>query len=176
MFISLLVAGFVSGWAATAGAEDRAGSASSAVSITDMTPEQFKALALDAMIDINGEHITKRAFLARRESTAAEVLRKMQRWKARAETEFEASRRAFLDREQAKLEEKNKRGREEANRLAVAYAAAQGTNWEARKKQAFELLDQAVKAEGEERAQLAKRAADLLAPVDSQQTPTGSKH
>jgi hypothetical protein len=99
----------------------------------------------------------------------------MQEWKARAETEFEVSRRAFLDREQAKLEEKNKRGREEANRLAAADAASQGPNWEARKKQAFELLDQAVKAEGQERAQLAKRAADLLAPADSQQIPAGQK-
>jgi hypothetical protein len=175
MFISLIAACFVCGWAAAASAEDRAGSASSAVSITDMTSEQFKALAPDATIDVNGERITKRTFLARRQSAAAEVLRKMQEGKARAETEFEASRRAFLDKEQAKLEEKNKRGREEANRLAAAYSASQGPNWEARKEQAFELLDQAVKAEGEERAQLARRAADLLAPVDPQQTPAGPK-
>jgi hypothetical protein len=70
VFISLIVAGVVCGWAAAASAEDRAGSASSAVSIAEMTPEQFKALAPDATIDVNGERLTKREFLARRQSAA----------------------------------------------------------------------------------------------------------
>jgi hypothetical protein len=146
-FIALIATVLVCGSVATASSQEKAGNASSTLSITEMTPEQFKALPPDAAIDVDGERITKRAFLDRRQAAGERAFKEI------------------LESEQAKLEEGNKKAHAEADRLAAVDAAAHGPNWEARKKQAFELLDQAVMASGEQREQLAKRAADLLAPT-----------
>ena len=164
-FIALIATVLVCGSVATASSQEKAGNASSTLSITEMTPEQFKALPPDAAIDVDGERITKRAFLDRRQAAGERAFKEILEWRAQAKTKFEGRRKALLESEQAKLEEGNKKAHAEADRLAAVDAAAHGPNWEARKKQAFELLDQAVMASGEQREQLAKRAADLLAPT-----------
>jgi hypothetical protein len=129
-FISLIATTLVFGWlvfswAVVASAEDKAGSASSAVSITGMTRQTFEALAPDATIDVHGESITKREFIARGQKAIKETAQKMQERNARAETEFAAHRKAFLDNEKAKLEEDNKKVQAEVARL-VAAAASKG--------------------------------------------------
>jgi hypothetical protein len=154
-----LIAMVICGWATLANAEDKSMN-SSPVSISGMTQQTFDALAPDAMLNVNGELISKNAFIAGRQAAAEELIKKMQATKAAAETEFAAHRKTFLDNQQSGLDADNEKARVEADRLV---SAAQGPNWEARKKQAFELLDQATKASGDEREQLAKKAVDLLA-------------
>jgi hypothetical protein len=112
------------GWAALASAEDKAGSASSVVSITGMTRQTFEALAPDAMIEVYGERMTKREFIVHQQNAIKERAQRLEESRARATTKFEANRKAFLDREKAKLEEDNKRVQAEVARLGAANAAA----------------------------------------------------
>jgi hypothetical protein len=84
--------------------------------------------------------------------------------RARSLAEFEAQREALIDKRKAALAEANKKVEDEVNRLVAADAAAHGPNWEARKKQAAELLHQAESAAPTERSTLEKQGADLLAP------------
>jgi hypothetical protein len=123
-FIALVATTLVCGWVVVARAEDKAGPASSPVPITGMTRQTFEALAPDATIEVNGERITKREFIARRQSVIKEIAQKMQERNARAEAEFAAHRKAFLDSEKAKLEEDNKKVQAEVARLVAANAAA----------------------------------------------------
>jgi hypothetical protein len=89
----------------------------------------------------------------------------MEDMRGRAETEFAARRKVFLDREKAKLDEANKKVPAEVDRLLSADAAAHGPNWDARKQQAAVLLKQATAADSQQRSQLEKQAADLLVPL-----------
>jgi hypothetical protein len=154
-------------WAATAGAEDKAGS-SSVFPASALTREEFKALSPDAMIEIDGERITKREFILRRTKALERAIKNMQELRAKAEAEFEARRKAFLDDEKAKLEEGNKKVEAEIARLVAADAATRGPNWEARKKQAAALLKEAESAPPDQRSQMEKKASDLLSSTSPQ--------
>jgi hypothetical protein len=123
-FISLIATTLVFGLAVVASAEDKAGSASSAVSVTGMTRQTFEALAPDTTIEVDGERITKREFIDRRQKAIKESAQKMQERNVRAETEFAAHRKAFLDSEKVKLEEDNKKVQAEVARLVAENAAA----------------------------------------------------
>jgi len=123
-FISLIATTLVFGLAVVASAEDKAGSASSAVSVTGMTRQTFEALAPDSTIEVHGERITKREFIARGQKAIEESAQKMQERNVRAETEFAARRKAFLDSEKVKLEEDNKKVQAEVARLVAENAAA----------------------------------------------------
>jgi hypothetical protein len=155
-------AALICGFAATAGAEDRP---TSIIPANTLTREQFKALSPDAVIEIGGERISKREFIERRTKAVEQAISEMQEERVKAETEFEAKRKAFLDAERAKLEEANKKVEAEVARLVAADAAAHGPNWEARKKQAADILEQAKRATPTRRSALEKQAADLLAPA-----------
>ena len=133
---------------------------------TRSTGEQFKALPPDAVIEIDGKRMTKREFIASREKALEQAINKMKEMRTTTENQFEVRRKAFLDAEQAKLEEANKKVEDEVARLVAADAAAHGPNWEARKKQAANLLQQAKSASPMERSTLEKQAADLLAPSE----------
>jgi hypothetical protein len=123
-FVALVATALVCSWAAVASAEDKPGTASSAVSITGMTRQKFEALAPDATIEVYGERMTKGEFIVRIQSATKERARMMQESTARAKTEFEANRKAFLDSEKAKLDEDNKKVQAEVARLVAANAAA----------------------------------------------------
>jgi len=146
-------------------AQERPANAASAVSSKDLTREQFRALAPNAMIDFGNERMTKNDFLERNKKTFEEAVKKFDESKARALTEFEAQHKALLDREKAALAEANKTVEAEVARLVAADAAAHGANWEARKKQAADLLGEAERTSPLTRSQLEKQAADLLAPA-----------
>lgn len=134
-----------------------------ALSITTPTPQQFEALPLDAVLEINGERVTKREFLARRQRAYDATIKSVQEARARAEAEFVAHRRIFFDAQEAKLRENNQKVQAEIDRLIAADNAAHGPGWQTRKRQAADLLQQAAKESSpHDREQLEKRAADLL--------------
>jgi hypothetical protein len=130
-----------------------------------LTGDQFKALSPDAVIEIDGKRMTKRDFIESRTKALEQAIQKMKAMRAAAANEFETRHKAFLDAEQAKLKAANKKVDDEVARLVAADAAAHGLNWEARKKQAADLLQQAKSATPTERSTLEKQAADLLAPA-----------
>jgi hypothetical protein len=162
--VVLITAALVCGSLVAANAQEKPANAASAIFAKELTREQFQALAPDAVIDINGERITKSAFQARNIKAVEEAAKHVQDLRARSLTEFDARRKALIERQQAALAEANKKVEAEVARLVAADAAAHGPNWQARKKQAAELLDQAARATPTERSALEKQAADLLAP------------
>jgi hypothetical protein len=159
-----ITAALVCGSLLAAHAQEKPANAAAAISAKDLTREQFQALAPDAVIEINGERITKSELQARNVKAVEEAAKQVQELRARSLAEFEARRRAFIDKRKAALAEANKKFEAEVSRLVAADAAAHGPNWEARKKQAAELLDRAEHADPTERSTLEKQAADLLAP------------
>jgi hypothetical protein len=163
-FVAPITAALVCGSLAAANAQERPATAASAISAKDLTREQFQALAPDAVIEINGERITKSAFQARNIKALEEAAKQVQDLRARSLAEFEAQRKAVIDKQKAALADANKKVEDEVNRLVAADAAAHGPNWEARRKQAAELLTRAESATPTERSALEKQAADLLAP------------
>jgi hypothetical protein len=139
--------------------------APAAVSAKDLTREQFQALPADAVIEINGESITKSAFQARNIKAVEEAAKRLPELRARERTESNARRNVLLDKRAAELAEANKKAEAEVAKLVAADAAKHGPNWEARKKQAADLFERAAKATPTERSDLLKQAADLLAPA-----------
>jgi hypothetical protein len=129
-----------------------------------LSREQFIALPSDAVIEINGQRISKGEFLERNQKAVEEAAKKAAELRVRAENEFKAYRKSRLDQNKAALEEANKKVQAEVDRLVAADAAAHGSDWEARKKQAIELLNKASQASSAERAELAKQAIELLRP------------
>src|SRR5215469_10732595 len=99
--------------------EDKA-SSSSAIPGSALTREQFETLSPDAVIEIDGERISKREFIERRTKALEQAINKMREMRAKSEAEFEARRKAFLDAEQAKLGEANEKVQAEAERLVAA--------------------------------------------------------
>ena len=162
--ISLVAIALVYGWAAVASAEDK-GNPSSAVSIIGMTLQTFEGLPADAMIEVNGQRMTKIDFIARKLTAIMDAEQKMQEAAARAETDFQAQRKAFLASQEAKLKEANEKAQAVIARAIAADAAAHGANWKATQKQAFELLDRAGKASGKEQKRLVTEALHLLSPA-----------
>ena len=159
--IALMVSTLFWAWAPPASAEETMRPA--VFSVTTPTPQQFEALPPDAVLEINGERIIKRGFLARHQRAYDAAMKKVQEARARAEAEFAARRKAFLDAQEAKLEENNQRVQAEIDRLVEADNAIHGPDWQARKRQAADLLQQASKASSpREREELEKRAADLV--------------
>jgi hypothetical protein len=139
--------------------------APAAVSAKDLTREQFQALPADAVIEINGESITKSAFQARNIKAVEEAAKRLPELRARERTESKARLNVLLDKRAAELAEANKKAEAEVAKLVAADAAKHGPNWEARKKQAADLFERAAKATPTERSDLLKQAADLLAPA-----------
>lgn len=138
--------------------------APAAASAKDLTHEQFQALPPDAVIEINGENITKSAFHARNVKAVEEAAKRLPELRARTRAQSDARRKAFLDKRAAELAEANKKVEAEVAKLVAADAAKHGPNWEARKKQAADLLERAAKASPLERSELEKQADNLLAP------------
>jgi hypothetical protein len=159
-----ITAMLVCGAVIAANAQEKPANAAAAISAKDLTREQFQALAPDVMIEINGERVTKNAFQARNTKAVEEAAKHVQDLRARSQTEFEARRKVLIEKQKAVLAEANKKVEDEVDRLVSAAVAAHGPDWEVRKKQAAELLDQAARATPTERSALEKRAADLLAP------------
>ena len=127
-----------------------------------ITPQQFQALSPDAMIEVDGQRMSKRDFIASRLAAIREERAKMAEARAQAEASFERRRKAFLDQQNAELAQANQKVQAEIDRLRSADAAAHGPNWDARRKQAGDLLAQAAKTLPAERARLEKQASDLL--------------
>lgn len=150
-------------WPLRANAEETTSNASKVVTVTTMTPEQFKALAPDTVLDIGGKRITKQDLLAAQQEAYDADVKRARDARARAEAEFATHRKAFFDAQAAKLKENNQKMQAEIDRLVAADNAAHGPDWQERKKQAADLLQQASKASSaDEREQLEKRAAALV--------------
>jgi colicin import membrane protein len=158
-----IAATLICGAPVVATAQEKPTNAAAAVAAKDLTREQFQALPPDAVIEINGERMTKGAFQARN-IKAIEEAKRLPQLRERARAESQARRKALLDKRAAALAKANKKVEAEVNRLVSADAAAHGPDWEARKKRAADLLDEAAKASPIERSALEKQAADLLAP------------
>jgi hypothetical protein len=162
--IVAVAAGLASTALVVAVAEEKP-TAPAAVSAKDLTSEQFQALPADAVIEINGESITKSAFQARNIKAVEEAVKRLPELRARVRTESNAQRKALLDKRAAELAEANTKAEAEVAKLVAADAAKHGPNWEARKKQAADLLEKAAKATPTERSELLRQAANLLAPT-----------
>jgi hypothetical protein len=163
--ISPIAAALVCGTPVAGTTQEKATSATAAILGKDLTREQFQALPPDAVIDINGERITKTAFQARNVKAVEEAAKQLQNLRSRARAAFEAGRKAILDKRAAALADANKKVEAEIAKLVAADAATHGPNWEARKKQAADLFDKAAKATPTETSALYKQGADLLAPT-----------
>ncbi len=160
-----IAAALACGGPIVATAQEKPANLAAAVSAKDLTREQFQALPPDAVIEINGERITKSEFQARNTKAVEEAAKRLPELQARGKAAFEAQRKALLDKRAAALAEANKKVEAEVAKLVAADAAAHGPNWEARKKQAADLFEKAAKATPTERSELLKQAADLLAPT-----------
>jgi hypothetical protein len=161
--VAPIAAALVCGAPVVATAQEKPANAAAVVAAKDLTREQFRELAADAVIEINGERITKSAFQARAMKAVEEAAKRLPALRARAKTESEARRKALLNKRAAALAEANKKVEAEVSRLVSADAAAHGPDWEVRKKRVADLLDQAAKASPTERSALEKQADDLLA-------------
>src|SRR5208283_4884073 len=111
------------GSAAIGSAEQKDGP-SSVVGARSLTREQFQALPLEAVIDIDGKRMTKRQFIEHRTRALEQALHAMPEKRARLESEFNARREAFLASENAKVREANRKVEAEIARLVAADAAA----------------------------------------------------
>ena len=145
--------------------EEKPSNDASAITAHGLTREQFQALPPNALIEINGEHITKSEFQGRIVEGLQKASKQLPDIRARGLTAFEARRNALMRKREATLAEANKKVEAEIAKLVAADAAEHGANWEARKKQAADLLAQAAKAAPTERSALEKQAADLLTPA-----------
>lgn len=149
-----------------AGAQQKSANPPAAgVAAKSLTRQQFQALPADAKIEINGEQISKSAYQARNLKGLQDAANKLPEFRAQAKAKSDAQRKTILDKRAASLAEANKKVEDEVNKLVTADAAKYGANWEARKKQAADLLDKAAKAQPLDQAALAKQAADLLKPA-----------
>jgi hypothetical protein len=159
---ALTVSALLCAWALPASAEETTRNAP-VFSVTMPTPQQFDAMPPDAVLDINGKPVTKRELLARKQQTYDATMKRAQVARERAEAEFAAHRKAVLDAQEAKLKENNQQVQAEIGRLVAADNAAHGPDWQARRKRAADLLQQAAKASSpQERERLETRAADLV--------------
>ncbi|HEX4552566.1 MAG TPA: hypothetical protein VH249_01165 [Xanthobacteraceae bacterium] len=130
-----------------------------------LTREQFEALAPTAIIEIDGKSISKQEFLTRRARELERAIEQADAMRSTSDAERETRRKAFIDGEKAKLAAANKAVQAEVDRLRSADAAAHGPDWDARRRQAAALLDDAAAADVLQRSRLEKQAADLLAPA-----------
>ena len=160
-----IAAALACGAPAVAIAQGKPANAASAVTAKELTREQFQALPPDTLIEINGEHITKSEFQARNVEGLQKAAKQLQDIRVRGLAAFAARRSALMEQRKATLAEANKKVEAEIAKLVTADAAEHGADWEARKKQAADLLEQAAKAAPTERSALEKQAADLLTPA-----------
>jgi hypothetical protein len=147
-------------WGSFAAAEEKP-SAAAAVSIAGMAPDAFDKLSDDAVIEFDGQRMTKKAFVAQRTM----VIRRMeeaQKAIARATEFFRAQRSAFLASQDAKLKDANAKTQLYIDRELTALAALRGPDWEGKKEQALKLLDQASDASAVDQPQLVRQALELL--------------
>ena len=161
-FVLVIATSLACCWAAFAGAEDKPSASTSAVPIAGITSDAFDKLSDDAIIDVNGQRMTKKAFVTQRQSAIKQAEQKARSAAKQATTVFQAQRKAFLASQAAKLKEANAKTQAEIDRALAASAAAHGPDWEPNKKQALKLLDQAAKASGDQQTKLATQALDLL--------------
>jgi hypothetical protein len=165
----LLPAAAVIGLLAEAKAEDGA-SGSSALPINNMTKEQFEALSPNATIVVRGESLTKQEFLARNSSAADAMNKKAEDARAQAKARFEAKRKAFLDGEQAKLDDANKQVETAAKKLLDQATAGRPPDYDSRIQQGAVLLERAKTARPDEAAEIESQASDLLKVLDPEAT------
>jgi hypothetical protein len=107
--------------------------------VRDLTREQFDALPPEAVIEINGESITKSAFQARNIKAVEDAAKRLPEVRARARAQSDAQRKGLIDKRAAELAEANKKAQAKIARLVAADAAKHGPDWETRKKRAAAL-------------------------------------
>ncbi len=160
--VPVTVALFCGSLLAAGAAEEKSANPAAAIAAKDLTREQFQALPPEAVIEINGERIAKSTFQARNRKAVEEAAKRLPELRARARAQSDARRKALLDERAAELAQANKKAEAEVARLVAADAARRGLNWEARKKQAADLLERAANASPIERSELEKQADELL--------------
>lgn len=156
---AMLACGFLPGATAQQSAADHV------VSAKDLTRDQFKALPAGQVIDFGNERITKGEYLDRIKQAIAGVQKNLPQLKQRLLSAVAARHKQVTDSENAELKAANSKVQAEIARLSAADAQAHGANWDSRRQQAADVLDQAQRATPEERSALEKQAADLLAPA-----------
>jgi hypothetical protein len=80
-----LAAALMCGLPLAAPAQERPANTAAAIAAKDLTREQFLALPPDAVIEINGESITKSALQARNLKAVTEALKRLPELRARAD-------------------------------------------------------------------------------------------
>lgn len=161
-FVLIFVTSLACCWTVLAAAKEKPSKSAPAVSITGIAPEAFDKLPGNATILVNGKQMTKAAFVAQRESAFKQTEQKARAAASNGMAAFQKRREAFLAGQAAKLKEANAKTQAETDKELAAVTAAQGDGWEANKKQALDLLEQAAKASGPEQEKLATQALGLL--------------
>jgi hypothetical protein len=111
-------------------AQEKPSNDASAITAQGLTREQFQALPPNALIEINGEHITKSEFQGRTIEGLQKPAKQLQDIRARGLTAFEARRNAVMGKREATLAEANKKVEAEIAKLVAVDAAEHGAKWD----------------------------------------------
>jgi hypothetical protein len=136
---------------------------------TIVTKEQFEQLSPDAMIDVNGQRLTKRLFLQQNAAATDRVTKRITELQAEAQARFEARRKAFLDAEQAKLDESQKKTMAVAKVLFDQLKARRPANYDDLVKQGIALRQRAQAnppPNEADAADIEKQGRELLKALD----------
>jgi hypothetical protein len=134
---------------------------------TIVTKDQFEALGPDAMIEANGQRLTKQLFLQQNAAAAAAMAKRIPELKAEAKARFEARRKACLDAQQAKLDDARKKTLALANLFLDQAKAGRPANYDDLFQQGIALLHRAeANPPPSEAAEIEKQERELLKVLD----------
>jgi hypothetical protein len=170
----LLLAVAVLAPSAIAQAKDKPSSAA-LPSPSTITTEQFEALGPNDMIEVNGQRMAKQQFLTRVETAAVATQNKVPDAQAQAQARFEARRKAFLDDQQAKLNDAKGKAQAAAKPLLDQATAGRPANYDASVAQATALLKRAASASPSDAAEIESQAGALLKIIDPEAAKTLAK-
>ncbi len=128
-----------------------------------LTKDTFRTLPDSAVLEVNGQHVTKGDLLARAVKAHESAAAQFRGFIAQANGNLQRKRAAFRQQQTAGLEEANARVWAEVARLKQAEAsAAQAAASDPIHKEAAELHQRYQGASPSERAQIEQRAGQLL--------------
>jgi hypothetical protein len=151
---------------AITGAEDKPATVSPSASGFP-TKEQFEAMPPDTVLQIGTRRITKREWLAERKAAFERAMKAYKLNIQKLQAEFQAKRRAFKEQQRAELDAANRKIAPEVERLRKIADEARGPNFQARLKEANELLEKKKTATEAEMSELNARARKLLESMHS---------
>jgi hypothetical protein len=130
-----------------------------AIKIEGLTKNQFKSLPDNAVIEVNGIHMTKQQLIAVQKQKRNELMNLPK--PSTAKPQFDAARTKFLQEQQNKLNAENARVKT-AFDSQVKLNNANATKFTAIQKEALELSNKSNNATPEQQQQIEQRAKELV--------------